>query len=87
MGLNIKNERVHELVSELAARTGMSKTGAIEDAVRRRLDELSRVDEAEIARRKAAIERIVAEVSALPVIGPTYEEIMDDMYDDMGLPR
>jgi antitoxin VapB len=41
MSLNIKNERTHELVRELAELTGMSQTSAVEDAVRRRLAELA----------------------------------------------
>jgi len=39
MSLNIKNERTHALVRELATLTGMSQTEAVEDAVGRRLAE------------------------------------------------
>ena len=42
MSLNIKNERTHALVRELAELTGLSQTSAVEDAVR---DELARVAE------------------------------------------
>ncbi len=42
MGLNIKNERITALVRELAKRTGLTQTGAIEDAVRSRLTELDK---------------------------------------------
>ncbi len=42
MGLNIKNERITGLVRELAKRTGMTQTGAIEAAVRSRLAELDK---------------------------------------------
>ncbi|MGB3375500.1 MAG: type II toxin-antitoxin system VapB family antitoxin [Microbacterium sp.] len=87
MSLNIKNEKVHDLVRQLAELTGQSQTSAVEDAVRRRLDEVSGAREAEIARKRAAIDAAVGRFNALPVIGPTYEEIMDDMYDEMGLPR
>ncbi len=87
MSLNIKNEKVHDLVRQLAELTGQSQTSAVEDAVRRRLDEVSGAREAEIARKRAAIDAAVDRFNALPVIGPTYEEIMDDMYDEMGLPR
>lgn len=87
MSLNIKNETTHELVRRLAALTGQSQTGAVEDAVRRRLAELEGSREAEIARKRAAIRAIVEEARALPVIGPSYEEIMDEMYDEAGLPR
>lgn len=87
MSLNIKNEKVHDLVRQLAELTGQSQTSAVEDAVRRRLDEVRGMEERRRAERIAAIDRIVNEVRALPVVGPTYDEIMDDMYDEMGLPR
>ncbi|MGW9159188.1 MULTISPECIES: type II toxin-antitoxin system VapB family antitoxin [unclassified Microbacterium] len=87
MSLNIKNETTHELVRRLAALTGQSQTSAVEDAVRRRLAELEETREAEIERKRAAIAAVVEEARKLPVIGPSYEEIMDEMYDEMGLPR
>jgi antitoxin VapB len=37
MSLNIKNERTHALVRELATMSGMSQTEAVEDAVKRRI--------------------------------------------------
>lgn len=40
MGLNIKNERTVELVRELARRTGLSQTSAVEEAVRAKLAEV-----------------------------------------------
>lgn len=87
MSLNIKNETTHELVRQLAALTGQSQTSAVEDAVRRRIAELEQGREAEIARKRAAVEAAVARFQELPVIGPSYEEIMDEMYDEQGLPR
>ena len=41
MSLNIKNERTHALVRELATLSGMSQTDAVTDAVERRIAELS----------------------------------------------
>ena len=45
MSLNIKNEETHRLIRTLAELTGQTQTSAVEDAVRRRLQELSREDE------------------------------------------
>jgi antitoxin VapB len=87
MSLNIKNETTHELVRQLAALTGQSQTSAVEDAVRRRLAELQQTKEAEVERKRAAIEAVVARARLLPTTGKTTEEIMDEMYDDWGLPR
>lgn len=87
MSLNIKNERVHEMVRRLAELTGQSQTSAVEDAVRRRLEEMDGVREKQRAEKLAAVARIVTAFNRDLPPGPTYEEIIDDMYDDMGLPR
>lgn len=87
MSLNIKNERVHEMVRRLAELTGQSQTSAVEDAVRRRLDELGEEGQRRRDERAAAIGAAIERLQALPDVGPSYEEIMDDMYDETGLPR
>lgn len=102
MSLNIKNERTHALVRELAAITGMSQTSAVEDAVRRRLDELRsdpqrrrprrpepRYSPEETERRVAAMKRIAEEFRAETT--PEQREAMrnhaDWLYDEWGLPK
>ena len=87
MSLNIKNERVHEMVRRLAELTGQSQTGAVEDAVRRRLDEVDAGRITDERRRRDEFDAALKRLQALPDVGPSYEEIMDDMYDDLGLPR
>lgn len=87
MSLNIKNETTHELVRRLAALTGQSQTSAVEDAVRRRLAELEQSREAEIERKRAAIAAVIARARLVPRTGRSTEEIMDELYDDAGLPR
>ena len=87
MSLNIKNETTHELVRRLAALTGQSQTSAVEDAVRRRLAELEqqRSDD-ELARRRR-IRAIIRRAQQIPSTGRTTEEIMDELYDETGMPR
>jgi antitoxin VapB len=102
MSLNIKNEGTHALVRELAALTGMSQTSAVEDAVRRRLDELQAGESAvrsgrpkpkyppeEVARRVAAMKRIAEEFRAGTT--PEQREAMRNhgewLYDEQGLPQ
>jgi antitoxin VapB len=87
MSLNIKNETTHELVRRLAALTGQSQTSAVEDAVRRRLAELEEGREAEIERRRAAIAAVIARARLVPRTGRSTEDIMDELYDDTGMPR
>ena len=80
MSLNIKNDRVHDLVREVARRTGRSQTSAVELALERLLAELDRESDAqeldglvrEMQRRvRASGGRLDTEV----------------LYDDAGLPR
>lgn len=87
MSLNIKNEAVHELVRRLAELTGQSQTSAVEDAVRRRLEEVLREREAEVARRRTAIDAVVERSQRRRMTWADYEEVIDDMYDEQGLPR
>ena len=87
MGLNIKNERTHALVRRLAEMTGQSQTSAVEDAVRRRIEELSRSEGEAEARIKRAL-KIAEEFSA--ELTPEDREALlsadNDLYDDLGLP-
>ncbi|MFV0320112.1 MAG: type II toxin-antitoxin system VapB family antitoxin [Microbacterium sp.] len=99
MSLNIKNEAVHDLVRQLAVLTGMSQTSAVEDAVRRRLEELQIIERAgrptpayspeEIERRKAGIRRIVDGFKAdtTPEQRAAMSDHGDWLYDETGLPK
>lgn len=78
MGLNIKNERVHQMAREAARRTGGNQTSAIELALERLLAELDR-DSGDAARLELihAVQRAAADVDLTT----------DDLYDEGGLPR
>ncbi len=52
MSLNIKNEQTVALVRELARRTGLSQTSAVEEAVRAKLAELTGDESPGIRRTK-----------------------------------
>ncbi|SFS09804.1 Rv0623-like transcription factor [Agrococcus baldri] len=100
MSLNIKNERIHELVRELAALTGATQTGAVEEAVRRRLEELHatagrrarpapKYSQEEIQRRITAMERSAEEFRSLTTAEQRrgMVEHEDWLYDEGGLPK
>jgi antitoxin VapB len=53
MSLNLKDEETVALVSELAKRLGKTKTGAVREVVRDRLDELDRENQSEADARVA----------------------------------
>jgi antitoxin VapB len=81
MGMNIKNERVHELAKRLARETGETMTTAIEQALREKLSRLDRLQE-----REARYRRIRAIVDSLPPPPPGVTSDHSDLYDDDGLP-
>jgi antitoxin VapB len=77
MGLNIKNERVHDLAREAARRTGMSQTSVIEVALERLLAEVTE-DKGVADRLIAGLQRDIAAHGRLS---------SDELYDEAGLPR
>ena len=84
MALNIRNEEAERLASELAKRTGESKTEAVIKALR---DRLARVRRQRPARRLADdLNDIARRCAELPVLDPRpADEILG--YDPNGLPR
>ncbi len=89
MSLNIKNERVHELAREAARVTGKTQTGAIEEALMRLLEHYGENPQALAEeRRRGRIDRILAEIDALPVDPNREIRTIEDLYDpETGLPR
>ncbi len=95
MGLNIKNSNVVSAIRRLAAHTGESLTEAVAGAVR---EKLARVEE-DAARNAPAktveefLERIkplqneIAEYRRAHGITQSMREMMDDLYDEHGLPK
>ena len=91
MGLNIKKTEVEAEIRELAKRTGQSLTDAIQGAVREKLDRLDQ------GARKQTLEEFLAAIrpfqDALKAqkIDPndhrTARELIDELYDEHGLPK
>ncbi len=84
MGLNIKNEKTHRLVQELATLTGESMTAAVTEAVRERLDRLRRARGVSLAERLIAIGKDCATHLKEPFRSADHGELL---YDERGLPR
>ena len=87
VSLNIKNERVHELARELAARTGKSQTAVIEEALRRYRDELGGTEADIVDRRDRALALLADMRERLAAIPGGLDLSTDFLYDDeTGLP-
>ena len=84
MALNIRNREAERLATELARRTGESKTEAVTKAMR---DRLTRIERDRSGRRLAdELDEIAVHCASLPVLDDrTPDEILG--YDDDGLPN
>ena len=84
MALNIRNAETEKLAAKLAALTGESKTQAVTEALKERLERVTR-------RRRGAhsvaarIDEIARHCAALPVLDKRRPEEM--LYDERGLPK
>ncbi len=84
MGLNIKSEETHQLVRELAERTGETMTAAVTAAVRERLERVRREQGESLADRLMAIGRDCAARLKEPFRSADHADLL---YDERGLPR
>lgn len=89
MGLNIKNERVHELARQAARVTGRSQTGAIEEALERLLQAYGQDPERmRVAQKLDLVRGLVVEYAAEADDSAREIRVVEDLYDDTtGLPR
>jgi len=83
--VQIRKPEVAERLRELARLEGKSITDLVEEMVRERDERLTAARKAEIERKLAAAEEIVAHFQSLPIIGPLLTD--DDLYDEDGLPK
>lgn len=85
MAISIKDPEADRLAREVAAMTHQSITGAIVEALSEKLARERAKRAKEIARRKKAVEKIVAQVKRLKVLdNRSADEILG--YDENGLP-
>ncbi len=90
MGLNIKNEHVHDLAREAARRTGTNQTSAIERALEAYLAGLDESADHPSPRdpRRARVDEVLARVDALVTDADRsrVRDLEQALYDDAGLP-
>jgi antitoxin VapB len=86
MQFNVKNREANELIEQLVAVTGESKTQAVTEAVRERLCKIER--ERSLEERLAKVMAIVDAIRAqLPEKLPTQAEMDAWFYDEDGMPK
>ncbi len=82
MGLRVTNVRTEQLVRELARRTGLSQSAAVEMAVAAKLAELEAVQRR--STRRAEVSMLLSELD-MSLAERKYVD-QQDLYDDHGLP-
>lgn len=90
MGLNIKNPEAEAAVRELAARTGEGLTEAIESAVREklaRLEDRRALGPEDFLAAVRPLQAAIAEERAAKRDTRASRELMDELYDEHGLPK
>jgi antitoxin VapB len=86
--LNIKDAEVAKKARKLAKLKGTTITAAVEQALDASLAAATRLTEAARAEREKRVDEIVKQFQAsIPADAPSYEEIMEDMYDENGIPK
>jgi antitoxin VapB len=84
MSLNIKNEKTHRLVRELARATGESMTVAVGKAVQERLERVRGNKKGNLAERLLKIGRECAAHMKEPYLSIDHGDLL---YDEKGLPK
>jgi antitoxin VapB len=84
MSLNIKNEKTHRLIRQLARLTGESMTAAVEQAVQERLERVRKRKDGDLAERILKIGKECAAHIKEPYRSIDHGELL---YDEKGLPK
>jgi antitoxin VapB len=84
MSLNIKNEKTHRLIRQLARLTGESMTAAVDKAVQERLERVRERKNGGLAERLLQIGRECAPLWKEPYKSMDHGDLL---YDDKGLPK
>jgi len=84
MALNIKNPETEKLAQKLSRLTGESKTAAVTEALRERLERLSSGEANEVAERLLRIGRQCAAHLREPYRSKEHGDLL---YDEKGLPK
>jgi hypothetical protein len=83
--IQIRKADVTERLRTLAQREGLSITDLVDQMARDREAQADSAKQAEIDRKIAAAEAIIAHFQSLPILGPLLTD--EDLYDQGGLPK
>jgi antitoxin VapB len=87
MALHINDTETDKLARELARETGETLTVAVNKAVKERLDRVGAKNKMDRERFIAELTRIAKGAKGLRRQKKTSRELIEDLYDENGLPR
>jgi antitoxin VapB len=87
MALHIRQERTEKLARELAKRTGETLTGAVHKALEERLGRVAKTNRLSEDAQVAELMTIAERATGLQAEGKTARQLIDELYDENGLPR
>jgi hypothetical protein len=91
MGLNIKSTRAEAAIRELAKATGEGLTETVEKAVQERLEreriKAKIVSAGDLLEKLKPLQKAIADERRRRKITKTSRQLMDELYDEDGLPR
>jgi len=87
MALHISDPRTDKLARDLAHKTGESLTQAVTKALEERLDRVGRRSAADVEKLVAEMTRIARGATGLRKLKKTSRELIEELYDEDGLPR
>ncbi len=85
MALSLKNVETERLAKELARRTGESITRAVTVAIKERLEREEKASKKE--GRMEWLNELTKRTAAIMNDGRTSKQLMDELYDETGLPK
>ena len=85
MTISIRDPQVDHMVRQTARRTGKPITTVVKDAM---TDYVARLGPSDEEWRMQQLRELLDEMDSRPVVDPrSAKEIMDDLYDEHGLPK
>ncbi|HEY1836901.1 MAG TPA: type II toxin-antitoxin system VapB family antitoxin [Rhizomicrobium sp.] len=87
MALHLSNSRTDKLARKLARETGESLTEAINRALEERLDRVGKKKAADVEKFVADLTAIAKRATGLRKLKKSSRELIEELYDEDGLPR
>jgi antitoxin VapB len=87
MALHLTDPETDRLARELARETGETLTIAVNKAVKERLNRLTAKSKADREKFVAELTRIASRAKGLRKLKKTSRQLIDELYDEDGLPR